>query len=125
MRSIRLVSSYTITSIYYANMRDLRMATGNMVFVVFLALKNTPLAILTAYSYERLNVLHQIAGYATTIYMIMHGSIYSAYFIGVGRISVLREDVVTAGIILGFAMFASVMAGMILRRFNYELFYVV
>ncbi|KAI1142538.1 ferric reductase NAD binding domain-containing protein [Hypoxylon sp. FL0543] len=101
------------------------MATGNLVFVVFLALKNTPLAILTAYSYERLNVLHQIAGYATAIYMIIHGSIYSAYFIGAGRISVLREDVVTAGIILGFAMFTSVLAGMILRRFNYELFYIV
>ncbi|KAI1416244.1 ferric reductase NAD binding domain-containing protein [Hypoxylon sp. FL1857] len=101
------------------------MATGNMVFVVFLALKNTPLAILTAYSYERLNVLHQIAGYATTIFMIIHASVYSAYFIDAGRIEVLREDVITAGIILGFAMFTSVLAGMILRRFNYELFYII
>ncbi|KAI2470946.1 ferric reductase NAD binding domain-containing protein [Annulohypoxylon bovei var. microspora] len=100
------------------------MATGNMVFVVFLALKNTPLAFLTAYSYERLNVLHQIAGYTTMLYVILHGSIYASYFIGAGRISVLQEDVVTAGIVAGFTMLASVMAGMVLRRFNYELFYI-
>ncbi|OTA98741.1 hypothetical protein M426DRAFT_28159 [Hypoxylon sp. CI-4A] len=101
------------------------MATGNMVFVVFLALKNTPLAILTAYSYERLNILHQIAGYTTMLYAILHGSMYSAYFIDDGRIEILREDVVTAGIILGFAMLFSVLAGMIVKRFNYELFYII
>ncbi|KAI2624866.1 ferric reductase NAD binding domain-containing protein [Hypoxylon sp. NC1633] len=101
------------------------MATGNMVLVVFLALKNTPLAFLTAYSYERLNVLHQISGYATMLYAILHACIYTAYFIGANRISTLQEDVVTAGIILGFAMLFSVLAGMIVRRFNYELFYVI
>ncbi|KAI5855005.1 ferric reductase NAD binding domain-containing protein [Durotheca rogersii] len=101
------------------------MATANMVLVVFLALKNTPLAILTAYSYERLNVLHQISGYTTLIYTILHGCIYSAYFINGGRVEVLHEDVVTAGIVLGFALLFSVLAGMILRRFNYELFYIV
>ncbi|KAI0386734.1 ferric reductase NAD binding domain-containing protein [Hypomontagnella monticulosa] len=101
------------------------MATGNMVFVVFLALKNTPLAILTAYSYERLNVLHRIAGYTTMVYTILHGCIYSAYFMNNGRISILQEDVVTAGIILGFALLFSVLAGMILRRYNYELFYII
>ncbi|KAI1103189.1 ferric reductase NAD binding domain-containing protein [Jackrogersella minutella] len=101
------------------------MATGNFVLVVFLALKNTPLAFLTAYSYERLNVLHRIAGYTTVLYVICHGAIYSSYFIGVGRISVLREDVVTAGIIVGFAMFFSALAGMTLRHFKYELFYII
>ncbi|KAI1372913.1 ferric reductase NAD binding domain-containing protein [Hypoxylon crocopeplum] len=101
------------------------MATGNMVLVVFLALKNTPLAFLTAYSYERLNGLHQIAGYATMVYAIIHGSIYSAYFINAGRINVLQEDVVTAGIVLGFAMLFTVLAGMIIKRYNYELFYVI
>ncbi|KAI0881833.1 ferric reductase NAD binding domain-containing protein [Annulohypoxylon maeteangense] len=101
------------------------IATGNMVFVVFLSLKNTPLAFLTAYSYERLNVLHRIAGYTTMLCVILHGGLYTSYFIGAGRISTLREEVVTAGIISGFTMFGSVMAGMILRRFNYELFYIV
>ncbi|KAI1502632.1 ferric reductase NAD binding domain-containing protein [Biscogniauxia marginata] len=101
------------------------MATGNMALVVFLALKNTPLAFLTAYSYERLNVLHQISGYATLIFAIIHGSVYSNYFLSHGRVSVLHEEVVTAAIVLGFAMFFSVLAGLLLRRFNYELFYII
>ncbi|KAI1207318.1 ferric reductase NAD binding domain-containing protein [Annulohypoxylon truncatum] len=119
-------SFYRVDFSIYANVaaRFGWMAAGNLVFVIFLALKNTPLAFLTAYSYERLNVLHRIAGYTTMLYVILHGSIYASYFIGVGRIEVLREDVVTGGIVAGFTMFGSVMAGMILRRFNYELFYI-
>lgn len=101
------------------------MATGNMVLVVFLALKNTPLAILTAYSYERLNVLHRIAGYTTMVYAILHSSIYCSYFIKNGLISILHEEVVTAGIVLGFSLLFSVGAATILRRFNYELFYII
>ncbi|KAI1750807.1 ferric reductase NAD binding domain-containing protein [Xylaria castorea] len=101
------------------------MATGNLAFVVFLALKNTPLAALTAYSYERLNGLHQIAGYTTLLYAILHGAMYTYYFIHAGKTDILHEDIVTAGIVLGFAMFFTVFAGMTLRRFKYELFYVV
>ncbi|KAI8624851.1 ferric reductase NAD binding domain-containing protein [Xylariaceae sp. FL1651] len=100
------------------------MATGNMALVVFLALKNTPLAFLTAYSYERLNSLHQIAGYTTLVYAILHGSIYTAYFIDSGKIFVLQQDIVTAGIILGFALLFTALAGLILRRFKYEIFYI-
>ncbi|KAI1390039.1 ferric reductase NAD binding domain-containing protein [Hypoxylon trugodes] len=101
------------------------MAAGNMVFVVFLALKNTPLAILTSYSYERLNVLHQIAGYTTFVCVILHGSIYCAYFTEEGRTEIFREEVVTAGIILGFAVLFTTLAATILRRLNYELFYII
>ncbi|KAI1428595.1 ferric reductase NAD binding domain-containing protein [Xylaria sp. FL1777] len=101
------------------------MATGNLAFVVFLALKNTPLAILTVYSYERLNSLHQIAGYTTLLYTILHGALYTYYFMMTGKTNVLHEDVVTAGIILGFAMFFTVFAGMTLQRLKYELFYVI
>ncbi|KAI1465918.1 ferric reductase NAD binding domain-containing protein [Daldinia caldariorum] len=101
------------------------MATGNMVLVVFLALKNTPLAIFTAYSYERLNVLHQTAGYTTLLYTILHAAIYTAYFFKEGMVYILRLDIVTAGIILGFALLFSVLAGMTLRHIKYELFYVI
>ncbi|KAI1737075.1 ferric reductase NAD binding domain-containing protein [Xylaria scruposa] len=101
------------------------MATGNLAFVVFLALKNTPLAVLTAYSYERLNSLHQIAGYTTLLYTILHAALYTYYFMHNGKTDILREDIVTAGIVLGFAMFFTVLAGSTLRRFKYELFYVV
>ncbi|KAI0146941.1 ferric reductase NAD binding domain-containing protein [Xylariaceae sp. FL1272] len=101
------------------------MAAANMVLVVFLALKNTPLAIFTTYSYERLNKLHQIAGYTTLLYTIMHGSIYAGYFVEEGKIEILREEIVTAGIVLGFAVFFTSLAGGILRHFKYELFYII
>ncbi|KAI0471306.1 ferric reductase NAD binding domain-containing protein [Xylaria cf. heliscus] len=101
------------------------MATGNLAFVVFLALKNTPLAFLTAYSYERLNKLHQIAGYTTLLYTIIHAALYTYYFMSNNRTYILREEIVTAGIVLGFAMFFTVLAGMTLRRFKYELFYII
>lgn len=101
------------------------MASANFLFVVFLGLKNTPLAILTSYSYERLNPLHQIAGYTTIVYMILHSSIYSATFIKKGLWSILHENIVTAGIVLGFAMFASGVEALVLRRLQYELFYII
>lgn len=100
------------------------MSAANFALVVFLGLKNTPLAILTSYSYERLNPLHQISGYATILYMILHACIYSAYFIQAGKWDLMHEDIVTAGIVLGFAMFASGVEAVVLRRFKYELFYV-
>ncbi|KAK7991930.1 hypothetical protein PG988_000724 [Apiospora saccharicola] len=101
------------------------MASANFALVVFLALKNTPLAILTSYSYERLNPLHQVAGYLTAVYMVLHAAIYSGYFIQKARWEVMHEELVTAGIVLGFVMLAAVVEAFILRRFNYELFYVV
>ncbi|KAI1301984.1 ferric reductase NAD binding domain-containing protein [Xylaria venustula] len=101
------------------------MAAGNLAFVVFLALKNTPLAILTAYSYERLNSLHQIAGYTTLLYAILHAALYTSYFMINGYTDILRENVVTAGIVSGFAMFFTVFAGMTLQRAKYELFYII
>ncbi len=60
-----LVMVSTIQSLTY-------MAVSNVAFLFFLALKNMPLAFLTAYSYERLNVLHQIAGYTTVLLSILH-----------------------------------------------------
>ncbi|KAK5632074.1 hypothetical protein RRF57_007788 [Xylaria bambusicola] len=101
------------------------MAAANFAVVVFLALKNTPFAILTAYSYERLNSLHQIAGYTTLVYTILHASIYSEFFITAGSIYILQEHVVTAGIVAGFGMLFTVLAGVILKRRNYELFYII
>ncbi|KAJ8123536.1 hypothetical protein ONZ43_g542 [Nemania bipapillata] len=52
-------------------------------------------------------------------------SLYTQYFISTGRTYILREEVVTAGIVLGFAMFFTVLAGLTLRKLKYELFYVI
>lgn len=49
-----------------------RLATANIAFIFFLALRHTPLAYLTSWTYERLNVLHQIAGYTTVLLSVLH-----------------------------------------------------
>lgn len=93
--------------------------------MVFLALKNTPLAFLTAYSYERLNCLHQIAGYTMFSFMAMHAVSYTVYFFGKNLVHLLVEKEQIAGIIAGFAFLSVTLSAIVLRRIWYELFYVV
>ncbi|EFQ28336.1 ferric reductase like transmembrane component [Colletotrichum graminicola] len=97
----------------------------NIAFLVFLSLKNTPLGYLTAWSYERLNVLHQIAGYVTMALIIVHGVTYSSYFIGHGNIARLRVHEEVYGIVSGFTFLVLVLAGAIVRLWYYELFYIL
>ncbi|KAL6700406.1 ferric reductase NAD binding domain-containing protein [Trichoderma pleuroticola] len=101
------------------------MAVANLVVLIFLALKNTPLAFLTAWSYERLNILHQIAGSTCIIFVIIHASCYSSYFGFAGRIAVLREESVIYGEVAGASFFMAGFAGVVIRRWWYELFYYV
>lgn len=112
------------TNMFLANEKP-RMVVCNFCVVVFLALKNTPLAVLTAYSYERINILHQIAGTTTFVYLILHASMYADYFISAGQIAVLRSDTVVAGMVAGFAFLGLWFSGAILRRWWYEAFLAV
>ena len=103
-----------------------RMALANLALVIFLALKNTPLAFLTAYSYERLNCLHQIAGYTMFAFTVIHGALYTAFFQSQGRLlSIYAERGQIAAIVAGFAFLSIVFSAMFLRRVWYEVFYVV
>jgi predicted ferric reductase len=101
------------------------MAVANLVLVVFLSLKNTPLSFLTPWSYERLNVIHQIVGYTLMITVIIHGCSYASYFGMTDNLVRLRVKEEIFGIIAGFSMLSMVVAAAIVRRFWYELFYVV
>lgn len=101
-----------------------RLTASNMAFVVFLALKNTPLAFLTAYSYERLNCLHQISGCLMFIMMVLHASCYTSYFANKDKLDILREKEQIAGILAGFAFLGVVFSALFIRRFWYESFYV-
>ncbi|KAK4154164.1 ferric reductase NAD binding domain-containing protein [Chaetomidium leptoderma] len=97
----------------------------NLALVVFLALKNTPLAFITAYSYERLNCLHQIAGCTMFICMVIHGALYTAFFNSQGRLlSIFAERGQIAAIVAGFAFLSVVFSALVVRRLWYELFYV-
>ncbi|KAK0707580.1 ferric reductase NAD binding domain-containing protein [Lasiosphaeris hirsuta] len=102
------------------------VAFGNLAFVIFLSLKNTPLAFLTAYSYERLNCLHQIAGYTMFVQLVLHASLYTSFFKSQGRLlSIFAEREQIAAIVAGFAFLSAILSATFLRRWWYELFYVV
>lgn len=100
-----------------------RLALGNLVVVVVLALKNTPLAVLTPWSYQRLNTLHQVAGYTTLALVTVHAGCYSAYFVQSGR----RERLLAVEDIYGMAAgLLFLMIGFpatVVRHRCYELFY--
>ncbi|KAL7932266.1 ferric reductase NAD binding domain-containing protein [Trichoderma chlorosporum] len=101
------------------------MAIANLCVLIFLALKNTPLAFLTAWSYERLNILHQIAGTMCIVFVIIHASCYASYFGFAGEISVLRDQSIIYGEVAGASFFIVGFAGIVIRRWWYELFYYV
>ncbi|KAG6008197.1 hypothetical protein E4U21_004796 [Claviceps maximensis] len=99
------------------------LAIANLIFVIFLALKNTPLAFLTAWSYERLNCLHRICGYAAVVHTVIHGSCYSYYFVNAGQSSILlrRSDIM--GMVAGGSWVLLALTAIFIRRWWYELFY--
>lgn len=102
-----------------------RLLVANFCVVVFLALRNTPLAVLSAYSYERLNGLHQVAGYTTFVYLVLHASLYTNSFLAEGYTAILREESVKAGIVAGFAFLGLAFSGAVIRKFWYEAFFVI
>lgn len=119
-------SPWTLVQSWRALTATIRVAVGNLCLLVFLALKNTPLAFLTAYSYERLNCLHQVAGFCMFLWMVLHAALYTVTFAQEHILQRLyAEQVQIFGIISGFAFLAAVFAAVVLRRFWYELFYVV
>lgn len=49
---------------------------SNFVLLVFLALRNTPLAPLSGRSYEKLRPLHKVAGYTCILSAVIHGIVF-------------------------------------------------
>ncbi|KAF4625786.1 hypothetical protein G7Y89_g12377 [Cudoniella acicularis] len=101
------------------------VAAGNIALVTFLALKNTPLAFLTAYSYERLNVLHRIGGYATVFWSILHAVVYIVAEAKGRDYSSLQEEAQIMGIVAGFSMLIILVTALLLRKLQYEVFYII
>ena len=100
------------------------MALGNLGFLVFLALKNTPLALLSPWSYERLNILHRVAGSLAIIFAILHASLYTSLFAAEGRGPGLTEETNDImGMVAGLSFVMMGISGVVIRRWWYELFY--
>lgn len=100
------------------------MAITNIAFITFLALKNTPLAYLTAYSYERLNLLHQIAGYTTITYVFLHVTLMAKTFTKMNATSIFKELPQIHAMIAASAVFVILVTATIVRKMRYEVFYV-
>lgn len=96
-----------------------RMVIGNLLIVVFLSLKNSPVFILIASSYERLNVLHRIAGYTTLLFAMVHASTYTAVFGAQNFLERLLEKEEIFGMVALSSFIALSFAGAVLRAWWY------
>ncbi|KAI9845793.1 MAG: hypothetical protein M1838_001531 [Thelocarpon superellum] len=115
--------NYTLLS--HVSRRFGWVATANLALLFFLALKNTPLGFLTAYSYERLNVLHQIAGYTTILLVILHAVIFTIAGAQEGALKELISMRQQPGIVAGASMLVILVTALVLRKRYYELFYLI
>ena len=102
------------------------MALLNLVLVIFLALKNTPLALLTANSYESLNQLHQVGGYTTALCAALHATFQCvAWTRRVKYPGFLVATEQRFGMV-GLACFwIIVVSALTIRKLKYEVFYVI
>lgn len=77
---------------------------ANFVLLVFLALRNTPLAPLSGYSYEKLRPLHKTAGYTCITTSVLHAAVYLSAWSERAELDNMRETQNLAGGIAGLAM---------------------
>ncbi|CRG85705.1 putative ferric reductase transmembrane component [Talaromyces islandicus] len=102
------------------------ISVANFVLLVFLALRNTPLAPLSGRSYEKLRPLHKTAGYTCIVTSILHAIVYLSAWAERGDVEKMRETENLAGGIAGLAMVIIGIStiGWFTRRF-YEVFYMI
>lgn len=96
-----------------------RVAICNLCFVIFLSLKNTPLAILSASSYETLMPLHKAAGYTTIVASLVHAIVYLNSWAQSDMLHEMLEPNQVAGIMAGIGLFLIGISTFI-RRQRYE-----
>jgi ferric-chelate reductase len=99
-----------------------RLGVANMALCVFLGLKNTPLAAVTAVSHAQLNILHRIVGYTAVLLVLLHAIFYTVYFGSLGRWVTLIEAGNPYGLFAGGFMLILLMG--IWRHGSYEVFYI-
>ncbi|KGO74387.1 FAD-binding 8 [Penicillium italicum] len=123
---ILTLTNIDVTNIIYISKRLGWVSVANLVLLVFLALKNTPLAPLTAKSYEKLRPLHKVAGYTCIFTSVLHSIVYLSAWSKSGSLHEMKEVNNFAGAIAGFAMviigFSTITYFM---RGYYELFYLL
>ncbi|KAI1002016.1 hypothetical protein K3495_g6187 [Podosphaera aphanis] len=122
--------SVLFTNINWTNLSGFAKRLGwltvlNFSLTIFLSLKNTPLAILANQSHEKLNGLHQIAGYSTVVCYLLHAIIYMINIYNLNKFDVLREKAIILGMASGFFFIIIFFTAIFLRKHQYELFYAI
>ncbi|KAK7432090.1 hypothetical protein QQZ08_001380 [Neonectria magnoliae] len=97
------------------------VAAANITLSVFFGLRNTPLALFSTYSYNRLNVLHRAVGYTAIGLTALHAVIYMVHFNSRHRWNIFIERPNLEGSIAGVGMLILLLGT--LRQFGYEIFY--
>ncbi len=101
-----------------------RLALANIALITFVALKIPPLPFLTTYSYERLNLLHQVAGYTTIKYSFLHKIMMCVNFANkMHRKKRLLEMPQIHGITVGAALLGLLVFSVLIRKLRHEVFY--
>ncbi|APA15959.1 hypothetical protein sscle_15g107290 [Sclerotinia sclerotiorum 1980 UF-70] len=101
------------------------VATAHITFITFLALKNTPLAFLTNYSYESLKVFHKLAGYGTILWSTLHAIFYVVAEAQSNSYDTLLEKDQIFGIVAGIAMLIILITSLFIYKMQYEIWYIV
>ncbi|RFU34466.1 hypothetical protein B7463_g1861, partial [Scytalidium lignicola] len=101
------------------------MAITNLAFIIFLALKNTPLGFLTGYSHERLNQLHRIGGYTTVTYVLLHATVMLKNWSNKHILEYIKAWDELHGVLAASGILLILVTAVIVRRIQYETFYVI
>lgn len=89
--------------------------------LVFLSLKNTPLAVLSAQSYEKLRPLHKATGYTCILATVLHGLIFVIESAISDILFYFKKQADYAGAIAGIAMIVIALStAPCIRRKQYE-----
>ena len=102
----------------------IRLAFLNFSLLTFLALRNNPLSFLTGYSYDKLILLHKVAGYAAIFWTMIHIILFSINGAQDGIFyTEARETKIVVGWVAGLAMLIILGTALTLRWIPYEAFY--
>ncbi|KAM0123556.1 hypothetical protein ACHAO1_011268 [Botrytis cinerea] len=101
------------------------ISTAHIAFITFLALKNTPLAFLTGYSYESLRILHRLVGYGTILWSMLHAIFYIIAEAQSDSYDKLLEKNQIFGIIAGISMLLIFLTSLLVYKMQYEIWYII
>lgn len=101
------------------------MAVANIVLLVFLALRHTPLAPLSGTSYEKLRPLHKMAGYTCVLLAVTHALIWIISSAEENMLFYLKSRSDIGGATAALAMLLIFLSTLAVPRWWYEAFYVI